>query len=228
MLSLSTPAPQEVPTLFHSQFGQDRFIYERFFQGINRGFFVEVGAHDGDTFSNTYFFEKQLGWNGILVEPLPWHQAPLWHNRSAKVVMGVCSATQEPVRRFLAAYGRGEMRSCLLDTDQRSIDAINRHQEGGAGMVRVIDVPNYRLSDLLGDQEVIDYLSIDVEGAELDVLHGIDFSQHHINVLSFEQHYEECIDTKMLLEHSGFEFVTTLGHDQIWANKQLRREGANG
>ena len=51
---------------YYSQFEQDKFVYENFFQGKTDGYFVDIGAHDGTTFSNSRFFEE-LGWTGVCV-----------------------------------------------------------------------------------------------------------------------------------------------------------------
>ena len=56
---------------FHSQIGQDRFLLEHFFRGRRGGVFVDIGAYDGEMFSNTLFFERSMGWTGLCVEPLP-------------------------------------------------------------------------------------------------------------------------------------------------------------
>ncbi len=56
---------------FHSQVGQDRFLLENFFRGKRGGVFVDIGAYDGETFSNSLFFERTMGWTGLCVEPLP-------------------------------------------------------------------------------------------------------------------------------------------------------------
>ena len=56
---------------FFSQTGQDRLLFEHFFRGKRNGVFVDVGAYDGTTFSNTLFFERSMGWSGLCVEPLP-------------------------------------------------------------------------------------------------------------------------------------------------------------
>ncbi len=54
---------------FYSQAGQDQFLFEHFFRGKRNGVFVEVGAFDGEQFSNTLFFERVMGWKGLCVEP---------------------------------------------------------------------------------------------------------------------------------------------------------------
>ena len=55
---------------FYSQFEQDKFVYENFFINKNKGYFVDIGAHDGVTFSNSKFFEE-LEWDGVCIEPNP-------------------------------------------------------------------------------------------------------------------------------------------------------------
>ena len=69
--------------MYHSQFKQDQFINENFFKNKINGFFVDIGAHDGKTFSNSLFFEG-LGWNGVCVEPNPKIFKSLKNNRKCK------------------------------------------------------------------------------------------------------------------------------------------------
>ena len=56
---------------FFSQLGQDRYLLENFFRGKRGGVFVDIGAYDGQTFSNTLFFERSMAWTGLCIEPLP-------------------------------------------------------------------------------------------------------------------------------------------------------------
>ena len=55
---------------YYSQLGQDRFLNENYFKNKLTGTFVDIGAHDGNTYSNSKFFEN-LGWSGLCVEPIP-------------------------------------------------------------------------------------------------------------------------------------------------------------
>jgi hypothetical protein len=54
---------------FKSQFGQDQYLFQGFFENKQDGIFVEVGAHDGNNLSNTLFFEKEMNWSGVCIEP---------------------------------------------------------------------------------------------------------------------------------------------------------------
>ena len=86
---------------YFSQCGQDKFIVEKLLNGLTNGVFVEVGANDGVTFSNTYFMEKNLGWTGVAVEPLPRAFRELSANRKCNVLNGCVSNFNGDVQ-FLA------------------------------------------------------------------------------------------------------------------------------
>ena len=83
---------------FHSQYGQDYLVYTRYFtQNPRSGTFIDFGAHDGITFSNTCFFERVLGWSGILVEPNPNVFSKLQKNRDT-ISINVGVGPKEGVR----------------------------------------------------------------------------------------------------------------------------------
>src|SRR5258708_30218490 len=71
---------------FYSQHRQDRIVYETFFRDRRDGVFVDVGAYDGETFSNSLFFEETLSWRGLCIEPLPDAFARLAARRAATCV----------------------------------------------------------------------------------------------------------------------------------------------
>lgn len=71
------PAPT-----YYSQYQQDRILNEFIFRNARAGAFLDIGAYDGVLFSNTCFFERDLGWRGICVEPTPHIFAQLRKNRA--------------------------------------------------------------------------------------------------------------------------------------------------
>ncbi len=56
---------------YYSQHRQDEYLFKNFFYDTYNGVFVDVGAHDGIDLNNTLFFEKELHWKGINIEPIP-------------------------------------------------------------------------------------------------------------------------------------------------------------
>ena len=100
---------------YFSQHGQDKFLNEQIFKGKKSGIFLEVGAHDGISFSNTYFFEKNLNWKGICIEPIPEVFKELERNRRC-VCENVCIDDKEGKKFFLKCSGFiTEMYSGIVD-----------------------------------------------------------------------------------------------------------------
>src|ERR1700737_1153698 len=82
---------------FHSQCGQDKYLYTNFFKDKPNGVFVDVGAHDGVSLSNTFFFEKGMTWTGICVEPIPDVFALLKANRNCTCIQACICDKYESV-----------------------------------------------------------------------------------------------------------------------------------
>lgn len=147
-----------------SQNYQDVFaLYQTNYK--KNGYFVEFGATDGLTISNTYLLEKRHGWKGILAEPNPvWHDA-LTKNRMCHISKKcVYSETGKEVE-FLAAD----------DPDISGIKefALNDEHAENRNKGTTIMVPTISLTDLLDEYKaplVVDYLSIDTEGSEYHIL----------------------------------------------------------
>ena len=155
---------------FRSQYGEDR-ILARIFAGILKGTCVEVGAHNGVDLSNTYYFE-QLGWRCILVEPNPVMWTVIRDARRA--VLFECAASGRESRAILHV-GVGDGNDVYSTLDASSVERIK--QQGA----QVSDVPvrTRRLDDMLEECRVehLEFVSIDVEGHELDVLEGFDLNR---------------------------------------------------
>ncbi|MBA3816825.1 MAG: FkbM family methyltransferase, partial [Parachlamydiaceae bacterium] len=82
---------------YQSQTSQDRLLNEIFFHDKRNGVFVDIGAYDGKVISNTYFYEKNLGWTGICIEPLPDAYEKLHMNRSCVTVNCAVGAKNEMI-----------------------------------------------------------------------------------------------------------------------------------
>jgi hypothetical protein len=119
---------------FHSQVGQDRFLLENFFRGKRQGVFVDIGAYDGETFSNSLFFERSMGWTGLCVEPLPSAFAKLRAIRKA-ICENVCVADFEGEAEFTEADDPGRNEK-MLSGLSKQFD--NRHLRF---MKRIADLP---------------------------------------------------------------------------------------
>lgn len=214
--SLSFPA--ELP--FHSQSNQDSFLYNHVFKDKKNGVFVDIGANDGITFSNTYFFEKEMGWTGICVEPIPEIFDKLRANRNCHCILGCISNKTGPID-FLVIQDstyRNDMLSGIFEKfDPRQLAIIQRQIAQGNGTSKIIPVQSYSLTQLLLEHHIpnVDYLSIDTEGGELDILKSIDFSKVDIEIIDVENNFHSP-DFQTFLESVGYKKIAILAQDEIY------------
>lgn len=164
------PVQQSAVDTFRAQNGEDRWLDE-FFGHKRNGFFVEVGAFDGVNLSNTYHFE-QIGWKGVLIEPDPDKAALCRSNRpgSRTYQCAAAGSTQiSEVTFFRVEAGEVYSTTRLTREHARRIDHM--------GLASVpMSVPARTLDAILEEAgaAAIDFVSIDVEGAEMEVLRGFD------------------------------------------------------
>lgn len=210
---------------YYSQFGQDKFVHECFFPKLKNGIFVDIGAHNGIHFSNSCFFEKKMGWNGICFEPIPEIFAELKKNRDCILVQGCVTDWTGP-GQFLRVHSSRidtEMLSGLMKKyDPKHLERVYREVKKHGGRVEIIDVGCYQLHELLEENGIthVNYLSIDIEGGELDVLKTIDFSRIVVDVITVEDNYKDPEITSYL-ENQGFHLVKKMGCDLVFASKQI-------
>jgi len=203
---------------YQSQFQQDRILNDHFFHNRRGGVFVDIGAHDGKTLSNTYFFEKELGWTGLCVEPLPSVFEQLKANRDCLVVNG-CAWNQDTVKTFRSIEGYSEMLSGLVDTyPNQHINRIDQEVEAHGGKVVDLEVTCYNINSLLLKHKLteIDLISIDVEGSELEILAAIDYDQIKVNIVLAENNYEDD-NLRSFMQSMGFDPVGRIEIDDVFA-----------
>jgi len=205
---------------YYSQIGQDKYLNERFFHNKKNGVFIDIGAYDGLTHSNTYFFEKELGWTGICFEPIPRLYEKLKHNRTCKCI-NACVANRPGPVDFLFVDGVPEMLSGMLQTyDVRQFERVKYEVAHDGGTYYAIKVPAVTLNEVLAEACItyVDFLSLDTEGSELMILQSINFDKITIYAISVENNFEDP-KIRMLLESKGFRHVTRLAkQDDVYIN----------
>lgn len=146
------------------------------------GIFVEAGANDGVRQSNTYFIERKLGWKGLLVEPVPRLAQRCRKNRPRAIVEECVLTDEEHAGDFFEVMDL-DLMTIVVDQDHEGRDT-EEHIRTAESVQRIkrslVSVKGDSLSRLLDAHGLsgVDLLSLDVEGAELDVLRGIDFNRH--------------------------------------------------
>lgn len=205
---------------YYSQIEQDRILQEKFFFRQEQGFFVDVGAEDGRSGSNTLFFEEK-GWKGICIEPHPDSFAKLQATRKC-VCLPVAISQTKGTLKFTKIEGPASALSGFSSTyDPRHVERIERELETKGGTKTEIDVPTETLSSIFAKHNVkeIHYLSIDVEGAELDVLKSIDFDVVFIHVLDIENNYPDSFgEIRKFLASKGFTKSFPIMFDEIFVH----------
>lgn len=186
------------------------------------GFFVEFGAFDGITLSNSYFLEKALNWGGILAEPNPEAFAKIKEFRS-------CHADESCIWRHgreNVLFNRVAGNEILGTAEQFS--QSDKHADLRTKGRSLIHVRAKSLRDLLNEFEapkVIDYISIDTEGSELDSLNHFDFDEYSFRIMSAE--HNEQPDAKAaircLLLENGYRLIerSIEGIEDMFFNPKL-------
>jgi FkbM family methyltransferase len=167
-----------------SQLGQDLWVLEKTSYKRN-GFFVEFGATDGVRLNNTYLLEKEFDWSGLCAEPNPEFFAKLQKNRSCMVSQDCISGESGKEVSFLLADEYGGI-SDFCD------DMHNQKRKAYDELDKSISVTTISLDDFLskhGAPTTIDYLSIDTEGSEYEILRHFPFKKWNVRLITVEHNF---------------------------------------
>jgi len=178
--------PEGAP-VYRGKEGQDRWAMEVL--GYKRnGYFVDIGAHNGYNDSNSYVMEKYFDWEGICVEPNTYTEGELRKYRNCHIETSCISDVNGEVD--FVQRGRRKQVSGIYhpDADEHVLSPVDQYKHP------LIKKPSLTLIALLKKYQaprIIDYLSVDVEGAEHLILQGFDFSRYKFLTLTIEHNYFE-------------------------------------
>lgn len=194
--------------MFNSQDKQDEYLEKNIFKGYKNGFFMDIGAHDGVTINNTLYFEKYNNWNGINVEPIKKVYEKLIINRPKNININCAICNNDGTEDFICNVGKTEMISGLKkNLDPRHIERIKRENQQTGSKTELIKISTKKIETICDDNNIkhINYLSIDVEGAEFDVIKSINFDKVFIDVIGFENNYNDVsVPIILFLENKNF------------------------
>jgi FkbM family methyltransferase len=191
----------------YSQIGQDLAVLN-YYNNKQNGYFVEVGASDGITLSNTYLLEKDFDWKGICVEANPTKFKQLCKNRPTALCVEDAVFSQSGLTvKFEVHYldlCSGISGYTTTRKKKWATDFKNSSHE--------IFVTTISLTDLLSNANApafIEYLSLDTEGSEFEILKTHDFSKYKFGLIDVEHNFIEPRRTQIrnLLESNGYEFI---------------------
>ena len=203
----------------YSQLGQDLDVL-KIFNYKKRGHFIEIGANDGITLSNTYLLETQYNWKGICVEPIPDKFKLLCKNRPNSF----CS-DKAVFRESNKTVSFDIANSC--DLFSGISECIDIHAERVNANKTQITVQTITFNDLLEQFNAppfIDYLSLDTEGTELEILKSVNFQKYTFGVIDVEHNYVEPRRTqiKELLTSNDYEYIKENQWDDSYKHKSVQ------
>jgi FkbM family methyltransferase len=203
-----------VPKQYYGLDGLDRKLEP--YIDFDNGIFIEAGANDGQTQSNTAYFARHRGWRGLLVEPIPELAARCRAARPESAVENCALVTPDADGQPVPMTYCGLM--SVVDGGWSDPAAERAHVETGRQIQSLttyhVDVLGRSLSALLDQHNMphIDLLSLDVEGFERQALEGLDLRRHRPRFILVESRFREEIDD-LLLPH--YEAIAQLSHHDV-------------
>ena len=198
-----------------SQYGQDQVVYKLLGKPKN-GTFIDIGANDGVTFSNSLFFER-IKWTGVCIEPHPIAFHELASARSCEL-LNACISETDSIVDFMVVEGSSHMLSGISSfMDSAHLERIDREIEINGGKKRLIKIDAICPKTLIKNYNLkrIDYLSIDTEGCEMEILKKFDFSEIKIKVIGVENG-SRTPELFNYLNTVGYKLYKCVGCDEIY------------
>ena len=205
----------------YSQEGED-MILRRLFEKQKTGFYVDVGAHHPKRFSNTYFFYK-LGWRGINVDAMPGSMIAFNRMRPRDINI------EKPVsnkKQLLTYYAFNEP---ALNGFSKELSE-ERDGKGSYFVKFTKDIETSTLEEILDDNlpkvQSIDFLSIDVEGLDFNVLRSTNLEKYHPKVILVEILNSSLADIQIskiyqFLTDAGYELYAKTVNTVIFKHKEF-------
>lgn len=194
---------------YYSQVYQDYYLDHYIFHGKENGIFLDVGGNDPVKINNTYFFERNRNWSGLAFEPMPKMNQRWKELRKVECIQ--------------VALGRqsGEIEFCEYKEDSMSGIASEVDYDGEVANHYKVKVAT--LEEILRSYKIthVDFMTLDVEGTEFDVLNGINFDEVSIDYIVIENNKgdeKEKRIRKFLVRHE-YRLKAKLWIDEIWEKK---------
>jgi FkbM family methyltransferase len=194
---------------------QDRYIVDNIFGGKMNGYFLDIGASDGIDENNTVLLERYYDWDGICCECDPRDITKLRKERQ-------CNIVTSPVFRKTGELINFELHSA---NHLSSIEGcqVEKYRNNSSGVVCMATISLVDCLKKFNAPKNIDYMSLDTEGAEYEILSTFDFENYKINYIALEHNFQEPKRTKIrqLLESKGYAYHRSLVCDDDYILKEF-------
>ena len=205
-------------TLKKSQLNQDLWILQLYGEK-KEGYFVEVGSTDGTNLSNTHLLEKGYDWNGICIDADPTQWESLQKQRNCATSNAcIWSKSGENVPYLV--------QSCYSGIESHTEKKDYPNEDGNVDYRETISLTTKTLDEVLRENNAppfIEYISIDTEGSELEVLRGIDYSSFTIGAFTIEHNNNQIQKEELnkFLESKGYERFAEVQWEDWYILKDL-------
>lgn len=197
----------------YSQFGQDQFIWKMIFNCNKKGFFLDVGGNDPIKINNTYLFEMN-GWQGLAFEPIR-SLAELWALQRETECLNIAIGEDERQIEF-AEFSSHEFSSVGKCMSKENIEKSSKYLVQQKTITSILKERNIRK---------VDFMSVDVEGYEMNVLKGIDFSFIDISCICIENNRRGTerpdLDLRRYIISKGYRLIGRLMIDDVFVKENL-------
>jgi FkbM family methyltransferase len=185
----------------YSQIGQDLRVIQTY-NNKEDGFFIEIGASDGINLSNTYLLETKYKWKGICCEPIPNKFKELVNNRPNSICYSEAVFNQSGLSLNFDIANNFDLLSGISEYIDAYKSTVDKNKTS-------IEVQTISLLDVLEKSNApkfIEYMSIDTEGSELEIIKNFDFEKYTFGLIDIEHNYIEPRRTEIynLLSSKGY------------------------
>jgi len=201
-----------------SQLGQDLKVID-FYKNKKDGFFIEIGANDGINLSNTYLLEKEYNWKGICCEPLPHIFDQLVMNRPNSICYREAVYNKSGLSLIFNIAHHSELLSGIAE----HIDAHKNTVDSNKTTIQVETISLLDVLDKANAPKFIEYMSIDTEGSELEILRNFDFDKYTFGLIDVEHNYieDKRAEIKNLLISKGYIYIGPNAWDDMYQHSSI-------
>ena len=202
----------------YSQIGQDLRVIQTY-NNKEDGFFIEIGASDGINLSNTYLLETKYKWKGICCEPVPNKFKELVNNRPNSICYSEAVFNQSGLSLNFDIANNFD----LLSGISEYIDAYKSTVDKNKTSIKVQTISLLDVLEKSNAPKFIEYMSIDTEGSELEIIKNFDFEKYTFGLIDIEHNYIEPRRTEIynLLSSKGYVYEGENKWDDMYIHNSV-------
>lgn len=203
---------------YKGQKGQDRWVIKDIFNLKKNGYFVDLAASSGIYGNNTYIMENNLNWNGICIEPNPTYFERLKKNRKCHLANYVVDKKNNQEVKFRVDNGQ---LGGIVDKDTDNNYKYRSKELKNANILKLKTKTLQYILEHYKAPKVIDYLSLDIEGAEERALINFPFNKYKFLTITIERPTKKL---EKLLFDNGYVFVMKskkVNYDSFYVHKSI-------